>query len=121
MSKIWANKCEVCGGLFEDDYEYNKHVRVHELLKNLEEEFPRGDFNRSNFIQRDKEWLERYKKAVQEIIGRTGFPPFTGGWYRCLKNSGNQFCDIAYRILNVCETCFKEWARQADVAMCSHS
>ena len=120
MNKVVVNKCEICGKLFEDDQKYNEHMRIHELLKKLEERFPRMNLGFGQFIHRDEGWFESYKSAVLEIIGDIGFPPFTGIWYRCLDDSRNPFCSIAFRVLNVCKKCFNEWDQPANANRCSH-
>lgn len=128
--KIEVNKCSDCNLIFEDEKEYKLHLAKERALKELADEFPEVKDKTCNFanggysIQRDKTYLDDYKKEVIRIVkvfnNGGGYSPLSYGWFRCLDDGGSMFYVIACRILNICPKCYKEWGQQYHTNNCKH-
>jgi hypothetical protein len=127
--KIKVNKCN-CGLIFEDEKEYELHLAKERALEDLAEQFPEVkdkncDFANGEFsIQRDKDYLDRYKKEVIRIVkvfnNGGKYEPISYGWFRCLDDGSSMFYTVACRILNICPICYKEWGQQYHANNCKH-
>ena len=72
--EVTVNKCKDCDALFEDKDKYKKHIEKHNLIKVIEGAFPPVKDKDCNFangkwnVQRSKNWLKRYKEAIEEAV-----------------------------------------------------
>ena len=125
--KILVDKCDQCGHLFENPKKYQKHLEVHAALTLMKGAFPEVEDKSYKFdngdwcVQRDADWLTRYKKRVESIVGKIKYTPWSYGWFRCLCDGGSPFYDIACRVLNVCPICYREWGQSYYANNCIHT
>ncbi len=118
--EVTMQKCEICGFVTESLKEYKKHMKIHNLMDELDAQFPRVKDRDSRFVngersvQRDAMWLLAYKKAVENAVKKTGkidSLPWSYGWFRTLDDEGNMLYGYALRVLNVCPICYTEWGQ----------
>ena len=125
--KATVDKCEQCGALFEDEKQFVEHCKTHQLLTMFEGAFPKVVDDECRFanggwtVQRDKDWLDRYRDRIVEVVGDIGYPPESYGWFRCLDDGGNPFYALACRMLHVCRQCYREWGQPYHANKCNHA
>lgn len=124
--KVSIEKCEQCGALFEDEAKYADHMLMHQKLTVFDGAFPEVEDEGYNFanggwaVQRDADWLKRYKDRILVMVGDLGYTPQSYGWFRCLDDGGHAFYSRACRMLNVCPKCFREWGQPYYANNCKH-
>jgi len=127
--KVTVNKCKYCKTIFENDKEYQTHIKKERALREFELIFPRVKDSGSDFanggwtVRRDEEWLDMYKQAVVNLVNRfkeTKTTPWTYGWYRTLDNSDSMFYGVAVRVMDICKTCYREWGQAIYADHCVH-
>lgn len=125
--EVTVYKCETCGVLIEDLTDYEQHMKVHRKQALLAEAFPAVEDTECRFssgeycVQRNSDWLARYKRAVEEIVGPNSYTPWSYAWFRCLDDGDSPYYIAAMRALNICPTCFREWGQSFHADHCEHT
>ena len=131
MGTITVNKCDSCGKLFEDELKYRKHTEMHDLLDGIDSDYPTVpkdstcDFSNGKYCyQRDKQWLDGYKKTVEwavSVISPNNYHPWSYGWFRSLDDGQSPLYGHAMRQQQICKKCYREWGQPAYANNCTCS
>jgi hypothetical protein len=118
--EVTMQKCEICGFVTESLKEYKKHMKIHGVLEEIDKQFPHVKdrdsrfVNGERFVQRDKNWLDSYKRMVEKAVlksMKTDCELWSYGWFRSLNDGQSMIYGHALRALNVCPICYKEWGQ----------
>lgn len=78
-------------------------------FKQFEYKYPKPELDNNEFIQRDYQWYEDYRKDIISSVPDQRYPPLTYAWFRSLDDGKSKWYGPAVRILNICSKCYKEW------------
>ena len=126
--KVIMHKCDSCAKIHHTEAGYNECMRVHKVLDAFDLMFPPVDPGGCEFtnggwsVQRDKEWLKKYKAAILKVLGDSfkDYEPWGYSWFRCLDDGRHWIYSRACRVLNICPTCLREWGQGYYSANCKH-